>query len=146
LKPGTKEAIEKAGGIELIQKHMEEAAGISKIEYGLATERDPLGKYPREPGVKMDANKIPVMRGVLHYFPRALAAVAQVSFKGAEKYTWNGWESVPDGINRYGDALVRHLLKEVTEGPIDAETGFHHACHEAWNSLARLELILREKR
>ena len=135
MKPGTKETIEKAGGIELIQKHMEEA----KQEF------DPNGKDSKTPGSKLDAGKTPLMRGVLHYFPLALEAVAKVSLKGAEKYSWKGWEDVPDGINRYGDALVRHLLKEATEGPIDADTGFHHACHAAWNSLARLELILRGK-
>ena len=64
-------------------------------------------------GVKYDANKSPVTRGALHYFPRALEEVAKVSAAGAAKYEWNGWRTVPDGFNRYTDALGRHLLAEV---------------------------------
>ncbi len=72
-------------------------------------------------------------------------AVAEVSEFGARKYTWNGWESVPDGAARYGDAEVRHICKAVVEGERDSDSGLLHAAHEAWNSLARLELILKEK-
>lgn len=115
-------------------------------EWWAKQEFDPNGKDSKAPGSKLDAGKIPLMRGVLHYFPRALAAVAQVSLKGAEKYSWKGWETVPDGINRYGDALTRHILYEETEGLLDHDSGFHHAAHAAWNALARLELILREKK
>ena len=50
-----------------------------------------------------------------------------------------------DGENRYGDALVRHLIAEAIEGPVDADTQLLHAAQEAWNALARLELILRKK-
>lgn len=108
-----------------------------------ALEEDPLGKDSREPGAKMDLGKPPLLRGVLQYFPRALEAVATVSLKGAEKYSWKGWEAVPDGVNRYGDALVRHLLAEETEGPYDHYLDLHHAAATAWNALARLELVLR---
>ncbi len=96
-----------------------------------------------EAGVKYDADKVPVVRGAFHYFPRALTAVARVSAAGANKYTWKGWETVPDGATRYTDALGRHLLAE-TETPIDEETGCLHAAQVAWNALARLELMLRD--
>lgn len=111
----------------------------------LLGESDPNGKQSKEPGAKLDAGKSPLLRGCLQYFPRALAAVAQVSEVGANKYTWNGWEKVPDGINRYGNALARHLAAEAVDGPIDRETECLHAAQVAWNSLARLELILKEK-
>jgi len=107
-------------------------------------ETDPTGRSPNEPGAKLDAGKPPVLRGAIQYFPRALEAVAAVSAFGASKYTWNGWETVPDGINRYGDASVRHLTKEAVEGDNDKDSGLLHAAHTAWNSLARLELILRD--
>lgn len=110
------------------------------------SESDPLGKSAKDPGSKLDAGKIPVLRGALQYFPLALAAVAGVSLKGAEKYTWKGWATVPDGVNRYGDALARHLLAEETDGPIDRDTGCLHAAQVAWNALARLELMLRAER
>lgn len=107
------------------------------------TEADPNGISPKQPGAKLDSGKAPVMRGVVQYFPRALSLVAGVSLFGATKYTWNGWESVPDGVNRYSDAMGRHLVGEATDGPIDPETGLMHAAQVAWNALARLELMLR---
>lgn len=105
-------------------------------------ERDPTGRAPHEPGAKLDEGKPPLLRGCLGYFPLALAAVAEVSAHGAEKYAWRGWESVPDGVARYGDALARHLC---AAGP-DPGSGLDHAAHAAWNALARLELMLREDR
>ena len=108
-------------------------------------EKDPNGKLPQEPGAKLDHGKAPIRRGVLEYFPRALEEVAKVSEFGAGKYAWKGWMSVPDGINRYGDAEGRHILKAALEGEYDRDSGLLHAAHEAWNALARLELILREK-
>ena len=108
-------------------------------------ERDPNGFDLKQPGSKADDGKSPVLQGVFHYFPRALSAVAKVSLVGANKYSWKGWETVPDGINRYGNALARHILAEATEGDTDADTGLLHAEQQAWNALARLELILREK-
>jgi hypothetical protein len=85
-----------------------------------------------------------VRRGLLETFPRACLAVADITKFGAEKYTWGGWKSVPDGINRYGDAEVRHICKASIEGPLDKESGLAHAAHEAWNAMARLELLIRE--
>lgn len=107
-------------------------------------EFDPTGKSQHEPGAKMDAGKPPVMRGLLQYFPRACLAVAALSAKGAEKYAWSGWEHVEDGINRYGDAHARHICHEAIDGPMDADTEELHATATAWDSMARLELILRE--
>lgn len=112
------------------------------------SETDPNGLGSGVPGAKMDNGKAPIMQGVLQYFPRALNCVASLSQKGADKYSWKGWEDVPDGINRYGNALGRHLVYEETEGLYDngpGGTGELHATAVAWNALARLELILREQ-
>jgi hypothetical protein len=106
-------------------------------------ETDPNGTLPNTPGAKLDAGKAPIMRGAVQYFPRALEKVAEVSAFGAKKYTWNGWESVPDGALRYSDAMGRHLVGESIDGPTDPETGLMHAAQVAWNALARLELMLR---
>ncbi len=108
-------------------------------------EKDPNGLDLKTPGAKADSGKPAVLQGLLQYFPRALREIATVSTIGAKKYSWRGWESVPDGINRYGDALGRHLLAAAIEGPYDADTGLLHDSQVAWNALARLELILREK-
>ena len=107
-------------------------------------EKDPNGLDLKTPGAKADDGKSPLLRGCLLYFPRALLEVARVSQKGAEKYSWKGWESVPDGSNRYGDALSRHLVYESIEGIYDRDTGLLHASQVAWNALARLELLLKE--
>jgi len=111
----------------------------------LATpETDPLGRSPNEPGAKLDAGKAPVFRGLLDYFPRACMAIAEVSEVGAKKYTWKGWETVPDGYARYSDALARHMLKGTYE-LLDSDTNLTHAAHAAWNALARLELLMKDK-
>jgi hypothetical protein len=106
-------------------------------------EKDPNGKNPHEPGAKLDGGKSPVFQGLLDYFPRACAAIAEVSAFGASKYAWKGWESVPDGINRYENALARHILHESIEGPLTKDSNLLHKAHRAWNDLASLELYLR---
>lgn len=108
-------------------------------------ELDPNGVAANIPGSKLDLGKSPVRRGLLEYFPRACMAVADVSAAGAKKYTWGGWKTVVNGIDRYGDAEVRHICKAAIEGEIDPDFGLLHAAHEAWGALARLELLLLEK-
>lgn len=95
--------------------------------------------------IKYDGGKPCAFRGLVQYFPRACLAVSEISTFGAQKYAWSGWEGVEDGINRYSDALVRHLLKEGSGEVVDPDSGLLHAAHTAWGALARLELILREK-
>lgn len=105
-------------------------------------ESDPTGRTAKDPGAKLDSGKI--MGGLLADFSLALTAVAEVGTYGANKYTRCGWESVPNGIQRYGDAKWRHLLKGATQ-PIDPESGLSHLAHECWNNLAVLELVLRKE-
>lgn len=105
-------------------------------------EVDPHGKDPHEPGAKLDAGKNRVGLMVSD-FPRALEAVSEVATYGANKYTEHGWVSVPNGIDRYTDAMHRHLLAEARGEKFDAESGLEHAAMAAWNALARLELIRR---
>lgn len=104
-------------------------------------ETDPLGIPQHEPGAKLDDGKI--MAGLLIDFGRALMAVSEVGTYGANKYTIQGWEKVPEGKRRYTDAMMRHILKEKIESN-DKESGLLHASHACWNCLARLELLLRE--
>lgn len=109
-------------------------------------ESDPNGIDSKTAGAKLDAGKVSVTRGCLHYFPKALYAVAELSSIGAKKYSWRGWEKVPDGVHRYGDALGRHELRiEDDFTKRDSGTGVLEATAVAWNALARLELIIREQ-
>lgn len=117
---------------------------FQKLEADLSMkEKDPSGKDPHEAGAKLDAGK---RRDglVLLGFSRALAAVSAVGTYGANKYTDNGWMSVPNGVNRYTDAMLRHILSEASGELTDKDTGLLHAAHAAWNALARLDLMIRE--
>lgn len=98
---------------------------------------------PHEQGAKLDTGK-PRVGLVLGGFARALLEVSKVGTFGANKYSDNGWMQVDNGVNRYHDAKNRHDL----EGSItllDPESGYLHAAHEAWNALAKLDLMLREQ-
>jgi hypothetical protein len=93
-----------------------------------------------EPGAKLDQNKPDL--SLLVMFGRALTAVGEVGTLGAKKYTRGGWLEVPDGVNRYTAAMLRHLFAEDREEN-DQELGVPHAAQVAWNALARLELMLQ---
>ena len=82
----------------------------------------------------------PVILAAIKY-PKAANTIAAISKFGAAKYEWGGWLQVEDGISRYTEALVRHLI---TEGR-DEESGFLHIGHAAWNALACVELKIRNE-
>lgn len=109
------------------------------------SERDPHGKDAHEAGAKLDAGKNRLGL-VLSGFSGALCEVGKVGTYGANKYTDNGWLTVPSGVERYTDAMLRHQFAEFAGQQYDGDTELLHAAHLAWNALARLELILREKR
>ena len=110
----------------------------------IMAEQDPNGLDAHTPGAKLDAGKCrPGL--VLGGFARALWAVSEIGSYGAVKYTENGWMQVPNGTNRYNDAKLRHWLKEQMGQDCDPDTEMLHAAHEAWNSLARLDLMIRQK-
>lgn len=94
-------------------------------------------------GAKHDSGKIrPSL--ILHGFPRALEAVAEVGMYGLTLHPEGSWKEVPDALKRYRDALQRHLLKHAIED-VDPESSLWHEAHSAWNALAILELRLLEK-
>ena len=105
------------------------------------TEKDPNGISQHAPGAKLDDGKL--LAGILQQFSLALTAVLEVATFGAKKYSRGGWQHVPNGFERYSDAMMRHYLKETVE-PVDEDSGLSHEAHLAWNALARLELKLRE--
>lgn len=111
----------------------------------MSTEHDPNGIAQHAPGAKLDAAKVPVMRGAVYQFPRALTEVARLSQFGADKYSWNGWESVPDGIQRYRDARGRHEFAQAMGETHDPDSRVLHLTAVAWNALAELELTLRQE-
>lgn len=109
----------------------------------LTMESDPLGFSPHVAGAKLDAGKIQAAL-MTSGFSLALTEVAKVTTFGANKYTPNGWLSVPNGQQRYADAHMRHILSS-THQPNDPDSGISHLAHAAWNILAMLELELRKQ-
>lgn len=103
-------------------------------------QRDPSGLDAHVPGAKLDLGKNR-LGSVLRGFKHAIVEVGKVGTFGANKYTLDGWLDVPDGLERYTDAMLRHHF---ADEPIDPESGLSHAAHRAWNALAILELELRE--
>lgn len=93
-------------------------------------------------GAKFDHGKIrPSL--ILHGFPRAIEAVAEVGMYGLTLHEEGSWKDVPNGLQRYREALQRHLLKHATEDR-DKGSGLLHEAHQCWNNLAVLELRLIE--
>lgn len=96
-------------------------------------------------GAKDDSLK-PDIDLVLSKFSKGLQEVSKVGTFGAKKYSEDGWLEVPNGIRRYQSALLRHYFKHSEGEEFDKETGYTHLAHAAWNSLAVLELSIRENR
>lgn len=105
----------------------------------MSVEKDPLGKGQHEVGAKLDAGK-PLAWLFMKDFGNALKAVADVTTKGAAKYTPSGWRYVEGGKERYMEAFARHTLALASGEEIDPDTGCNHKAHMAWNLLAVLEL------
>lgn len=80
---------------------------------------------------------IPLARGLLDYFPAALAAVAEVSRAGNEKHNpgeplhWSRGKS-----SDHADCVMRHLADR---GLVDPEDGLRHSAKVAWRALALLQ-------
>jgi iron-sulfur cluster repair protein YtfE (RIC family) len=91
------------------------------------------------PGRKDDASK--TLAGLLKDFAPALLDVAEVGTFGAKKYARGNWLKVDNGLERYEDALWRHLLQHGK----DPESGLDHRAHAAWNLLALITLYHKEK-
>lgn len=106
-------------------------------------ESDPYGKNFSEPGSKGDKGKNRLGL-VLGDFARALEQVGLVGTGGAEKYSPHGWLSVDNGIERYTDAMLRHVIKHCKGERVDDDTKLLHLAHAAWNILAVCELELRK--
>ena len=74
--------------------------------------------------------------GYLRRHVGMLTAVIGVGTFGARKYTPRGWRYVPDGKDRYRNALARHVVHILEGEDIDRESGHPHKSHIAWNALA----------
>lgn len=96
-------------------------------------------------GMRFNAGKAPVWRGFINYFPRAIEAVSRVSAFGANKYAWNNWQNIDDYYDNITDSLSRHLVNEAKGRALDVDSELEEAAHLAWNAMARLELIVKDR-
>ena len=85
----------------------------------------------------------PIARGVLDYFPDALAEIALVSKTGNDQHNpgqplhWAKEKSTD-----HADCIIRHLLER---GTIDTD-GMRHSAKVAWRALALLQIELETER
>lgn len=90
----------------------------------------PTLPFQQGEGAKHDGGKLRwslLMRGM----GPALAGIVQVLMFGAQKYAADSWQTVPDGYERYKDALYRHLASVEEKGPSakDEESGLPEWWH-----------------
>jgi hypothetical protein len=91
---------------------------------------DPVMEDLHVPGAKDDSEKLPVELVPVE----AIEAIATVMNFGRQKYTENGWKSVPKPFRRYLAALLRHV-HALQKGEItDPDSGLPHIYHVACNA------------
>jgi len=83
---------------------------------------------------------------VLQGFANALWEVGRVGTFGGQKYGFGNWQYLENGIDRYKDALFRHLFQWMQGEEIDKESGIKHLSHALWNLSAVLEFTLRNEK
>ena len=89
-----------------------------------------------------ERKRIPLATGCLDYFPKALAAVAEVSRIGNEQHNpgkplhWDRTKSTDEA-----DCLIRHFIER---GTTDSD-GVRHSAKVAWRALALLEKELENE-
>ena len=100
----------------------------------------PVGR--NAPALPIDAKArkgVPIYSGFFKYFPRAIAAVAELSRKGNEQHNPGKplhWDRSKSGDEL--DALSRHLIDEAMGTEVDSD-GVLHAVKVAWRAMAQLE-------
>lgn len=86
---------------------------------------------------------MPITRGVIDYFPDALAEIATVSLAGNKQHYGPDaplhWEK--NLANDHADCIVRHLIDR---GKRDKD-GMRHSAKLAWRALALLQIELDEE-
>ncbi len=93
------------------------------------------------PDTAAERKRRPIASGVLDYFPDALVAIAEVSWRGNEQHnpgTSLRWDRSKSGDE--SDALIRHFLQR---GTVD-DDGMPHSAKLAWRALALLQKEIEE--
>lgn len=64
--------------------------------------------------------------------------IVKVYTAGSKKYGENTWQNLPNGLQRYKAAMLRHLVAFEKGEETDKETGCKHLAQVAWNAIAML--------
>lgn len=115
--------------------------------YAILTGQPPTDSPPPSksllPESAEERKNVPVVTGVLDYFPRAIAEVAKVSREGNRQHFPPGtplhWRE--DLSADHADALVRHLMQRGTRD----KDRMRHTAKVAWRALALLETELKHE-
>jgi hypothetical protein len=105
----------------------------------------PLG--PALPQTPEGRKAIPVYSGFIKYFPRAIAAVAELSRIGNDQHNPGQplhWNRAKSGDEL--DAQTRHILDMAQQGESSLDTdNVLHATKNAWRAMANLEKVLERQ-
>jgi Domain of unknown function (DUF5664) len=94
------------------------------------------------PGTAVERKKFPIATGFMDYFPDAIAAVANVSYRGNQQHNpdkplhWDRSKSADEA-----DTMMRHFLQR---GTLDTD-GVPHSAKLAWRAMALLQKELETK-
>lgn len=112
---------------------------LDQAEASRTVMRGPGGAPCRATTLPSDAKQrkeFPVASGVLDYFPDALVAISNLSFRGNEQHNPGKplqWDRAKSGDE--ADTMLRHFLQR---GTLDAD-GVRHTAKMAWRALALLQ-------
>ncbi len=67
--------------------------------------------------------------------PEFIEEVGEVLTFGAKKYAADSWKEIPDPVDRYYAALMRHILSWRKGEKADPESGMPHLWHAACNCM-----------
>lgn len=105
----------------------------------------PIERFPADPaasprrympGESTARKAVPMVTGLVDYFPDALAAVAEVSFLGNQKH--NPGQPLHHARGKsadHADCIGRHLTERGSKDP----AGVRHTAQLAWRALALLQ-------
>ncbi len=119
--------------------NMNESRGVQSEKFLKDAARGPRRGLTADPA---ERKRQPIARGVLDYFPAALAAVAEVSRIGNDQHNpgepmhWARGKSMD-----HADCIARHLIERGTR---DTD-GALHSAKLAWRALALLQTELEEE-
>jgi hypothetical protein len=120
------------GGVNVYEATHGQDGGPLPGRFDLSDVR-PAPLLPTDPKARKEE---PIARGVLDYFPLALAAVANVSYVANEQHNpgepmhWARGKSAD-----HADCILRHLIER---GTLDTD-GLRHTAKVAWRALALLQ-------